>query len=99
MPDTETTGQDWDCTAYGPEGRSFGALCFRSGQLGARACGSLAECEQVMEAERQRVYARIQEGAAAADPDMVYLAGEFTSPDQLLNADSPAGPESGNPDA
>lgn len=76
--------EDWDCEAYGPEGRGLGALCFVSGALGKRACASPDECHQVMAAERQRVFDRIQEGAAAGDPDMAYLAGEFTSPEQIL---------------
>ncbi len=83
MPET-TPAQQFDCEAYGPEGVSFGAVCFIAGELGARVCASLAECHQVMTAERQRVFRRIQERAAEGDPDMTYLATVFTSPEQLL---------------
>ncbi len=76
-------GDDWLCEAYGPEGREHGVLCFIA-EPGERACASQAECHEVMTAERQRVFRRIQEGAAAGSPDMAYLAGEFTSPGQLL---------------
>ena len=75
---------DFDCDAYGPDGREVGALCFLSGELNTRVCASHAECTAAMTAERQRVFQRIQDGAARGDPDMVYLAGEFTSPEQLL---------------
>jgi hypothetical protein len=74
----------WDCSAYGSEGRKFGALCFVSGALGKRVCGSQAACREVMTAARRRVFSRIQEGAAAGDPDMAYLAEEFSGPEQLL---------------
>ena len=75
---------DFDCTAYGPEGREAGALCFIAGELGKRSCVSLEECRQVMDAERRRVFARIQEQAAAGDPVAAYLASEFTAAEQLL---------------
>lgn len=74
---------DFDCEAYGPEGREFGALCFTAGP-GERSCQSPGECHAVMDAERMRVFRRISEMAAAGDPVAAYLAGEFTSPDQLL---------------
>lgn len=76
----------WSCEAYGddPELREIGAMCFRS--AGPRVCQDLAECGGVMAAERRRVFSRIQELAAGGDPVAVYLAEEFTSPDQLLNA-------------
>ncbi len=85
-----TIEPDFDCEAYGPEGRRMNALCFVA-EPGRRACVSQDECHKVMTAERQRVYARIQEGAAAGDPDMAYLAGEFTSPEQLLGGGVPDG--------
>jgi hypothetical protein len=37
-----------------------------------------------MAAERQRVFARIQELAADGDEVGIYLAGEFASPEDLL---------------
>lgn len=73
----------WDCEAYGPEGIDVGALCFLAEQ-GHRACASKVECRIVMTEQRQRVFNRIQELAATGNPDFIYLAGEFTSPDQLL---------------
>lgn len=88
---TEDPGNDWPCEAYGPKGRELGALCFVSGEPGKRACASRDECHRVMTAERERVFQRIQEGAAAGDPDMVYLAGEFTRPGQLLGGAEAAG--------
>jgi hypothetical protein len=80
-----TDQQTWACDAYGPdpEVRAAGALCFFA-DTGKRLCASLEECREKMTAERQRVWQRIQDGAARGEPDMVYLAGEFTGPDQLL---------------
>jgi len=76
---------DWPCDAYGPdpEVRAAGALCFFA-DTGKRLCASPEECREKMTAERQRVWQRIQDGAARGEPDMVYLAGEFTRPEQLL---------------
>jgi hypothetical protein len=73
----------WDCSAYGPEGRQCDALCFFA-DPGKRSCASPEECREKMTAERQRVWQRIQDGAARGEPDMAYLAGEFASPEQLL---------------
>jgi hypothetical protein len=73
----------FDCTAYGPKGREIHALCFFAAS-GTRSCASLEECREKMTAERQRVWQRIQDGAARGEPDMVYLAGEFQGPEQLL---------------
>lgn len=85
------TGADgWDCEAYGPGGRDFGALCFVAGEAGARVCWSPLECHLTMAAERQRVWQLIQE-RAAGDPDMAYLAGEFTEPEQLLGGNDSGG--------
>jgi hypothetical protein len=77
----------FDCEAYGPEGRQFGALCFAAGALTERVCPSLAACQQLMGAERQRVFRRISELAAAGNPDFAYLESVFTSPDQLLGGE------------
>jgi hypothetical protein len=73
----------WDCEAYGPEGIDVGALCFLAEQ-GERACVSRVMCRLVVTGERQRMFSRIQELAAQGDETGTYLAGEFTSPDQLL---------------
>jgi hypothetical protein len=75
---------DFNCEAYGPGQREAGALCFVSGDLGKRVCASQFECHVVMAAERQRVFRRIRELAAAGDPGMAYLAGEFSRPEQIL---------------
>lgn len=85
-------GASWDCEAYGPEGREHGALCFFS--EGARVCATAAECSSRMAGERGRVFGVIRELAEAGDPVGEYLAGEFTSPDQLLGGgdESPVPP-------
>ena len=72
------------CSAYGPDGRDAGAICFVSGEPGKRVCTSAEQCHEVMTAERQRVWQRIQDGAARGDPDLAFLAGEFSDPSQLL---------------
>lgn len=73
----------WHCEAYGPDAAHLGALCF-VGELLAGRCRSADRCREVMTAERERLFARIQELAAAGDPTGTWLAGQFTSPDQLL---------------
>ena len=75
---------EFDCDAYGPEGREAGALCFFAGELGKRVCPSLTMCRGRMDRERRRVFARIQELAAQGDPVGLDLAQAFTSPEQLL---------------
>jgi hypothetical protein len=77
---------DWDCTAYGPEVRAAGALCFFA-ELNERVCASPEECRSSMAAERQRVFRRISELSAAGDPTGVFLEGEFSNPGQLLDND------------
>jgi hypothetical protein len=81
-----SSGTDWPCVAYGPEGLAAGARCFRSAEPGERVCSSRAECEDVMTAERQRVFRRINELAATGDPDFEALDAAFPSPADLLNA-------------
>jgi hypothetical protein len=79
------------CDAYGPGAPSAGTLCFISGASGKRVCESDSECLEVMAAERQRVFDRIRETAAAeGDPITEFLAGEFTVPSQLLGGDDEA---------
>jgi hypothetical protein len=89
---------DWDCTAYGPEGREVNALCFFAA-LGARDCASLDVCRERMTAERQHLWRQIQDGAARGEPDMVFLASEFTAAEQLLGGGViPDGGDEGNGD-
>lgn len=84
----------WTCEAYGDVPTDIGAICFVSGELGKRTCGSQGECAAIMKAERQRVWSRINELAAAGAPDAAYLSAQFPLPGDLLNAsdDGEAGP-------
>lgn len=77
--------RDWHCEAYGPEAAAVGVRCYFESARGA--CALPSECAHNMATERQRVFARINELAAAGDETGAYLSGEFTNPDQLLNAD------------
>jgi hypothetical protein len=86
----------WPCSAYGAEGLGIGALCFLAA-TGERLCQDPHVCAAVMGAERRRVFARIHELAAAGDADAAYLAAEFSSPDQLLNADPGGTPPAQDP--
>jgi hypothetical protein len=76
---------EWDCEAYGPEGRLFSALCFFS--KGGRICASAADCAVAMAIERRRVWQAIHDGARAGDPDMIFLARSFPTPETILNGD------------
>ena len=76
---------EWSCEAYGPEGSKFGALCFVSAVPGTRLCKSAVTCGLQMADQRRRVFARIHELASLGDPDAQYLAGEFPTPEMLLN--------------
>lgn len=58
-------------------------------------CTTEPQCLSRMESERQRVFRRINELAAAGNPTGEFLEGEFTSPDQLLNADRGPGEDNG----
>jgi hypothetical protein len=76
---------EWDCEAYGAKGTEIGVLCFVGPDAGRqRRCPSRDACRSVMWVERRRVFAKITELAAAGDELGVILAGEFSSPDQLL---------------
>jgi hypothetical protein len=86
-----TTGTEWDCEAYGPEPAKIGAVCFRSGELGKRVCADPGECHTAMTAERQRVYGRISELAAAGTPWAADLAETFARPGQLLGGEDEDG--------
>jgi hypothetical protein len=92
---SEADRGEFDCTAYGPEGRELGALCFISSELGKRMCASQAECAAVMDAERRRVFARIQELASQGDPVGIDLAEAFTDPGQLLGGGTGAADDGG----
>jgi hypothetical protein len=74
---------DWDCEAYGPDGRGVGALCFVA-EPGTRRCGSAGECALVMTGARWQLFTTITARAAAGDETSQYLASVFTSPGQLL---------------
>lgn len=89
-----SANEHWDCEAYGPEAAEVGALCFVSGKTGERVCANLDECHEVMAAERQRVFRRINELAAGGDEAGIYLSGEFAGPEQLLGGTG-AEPEAG----
>lgn len=78
-----TTPDHWDCDAYGPEGTTVGALCFLA-PANQRICQTRAECTGRMIVARNRTFNRIHELATAGEPTMQYLAGQFTSPDQIL---------------
>ncbi len=74
---------EWECGAYGPGGLAIGALCHIAARY-ERICGSPLICHVVMTGERERVFALIQEKAAAGDPDFILLAAHFTAPEMLL---------------
>jgi hypothetical protein len=83
--------KDWDCEAYGPDlPADLGNLCFYD--LVER-CTDEAQCHLRMVGTRQQMFRRINELAAAGDPDFEYLAEEFSRPSQLLNPDD--APEDG----
>lgn len=75
---------EWDCEAYGPEGRRLRALCFFA-DAGHRVCESPEDCHEAMTLERQRVFRRINELAAGGSPDFEFLSDEVTTPAQLLD--------------
>jgi hypothetical protein len=76
---------EWPCEAYGPEGAEFGAICFMSAVPGIRLCKSAEVCAAQMDGQRRQAHARIQALAERGDPVGQYLAGEFPTPDMLLN--------------
>lgn len=76
-------GPGWDCEAYGPDGREFGAWCFIADQF-VRTCASQPECHAVTAGARQQMFQRIQALAASGDPVWVLVAKDFTSPDQIF---------------
>lgn len=73
----------WNCEAYGDDGPTVGALCFFA-DVGQRTCTTHAQCRELLVAERQRVWQRMQELAAAGDQAGEHLAEEFTHPEQML---------------
>lgn len=75
----------WPCEAYGFErGEQVGAWCFIAGQLHARVCGTPADCAAAMTLQRQRIFRRMHELAAAGDPVWADLSNDFTNPDQIF---------------
>ena len=82
-----SVNDDWACDAYGAEGGEVGAMCFGSPTTGERVCESLAECMAFMATERQRVFRRVSERAAAGDPVAEMLEAEFAGPDEILGRD------------
>jgi hypothetical protein len=77
------TAADWDCEAYGPEGREHDALCFFA-DAGQRGCLTQAVCRQLMAYERQRLFRRMNEMAAHGNETAAFLAEEFARPEQIL---------------
>ncbi len=77
------SGDGWACEAYGPEAAQDGALCFVA-EPGQRRCADSQECARTMDAERKRVFRRIQELSTTQGSVGAYLETVFTSPDQLL---------------
>lgn len=89
------TGDDWPCEAYGPEGLTFGARCFRAA-VDERVCADPQACARFLTGERQRVYQRIAELAAAGDPAWAYVESQVNGPDELLGGgggESESGPD------
>ena len=74
----------WSCDAYGPEGAAVGAVCFLTAGVGGHKCPTLETCTALMRAERQRVFSRINELAAAGDDVFQELAEEFPTPDTVF---------------
>lgn len=73
----------WICPAYGPDGEEFGAVCF-FGSPGDRACPDSVTCGTSLEAERQRIWRRVNRLADEGDPDFIFLRETFGGPDELL---------------
>lgn len=74
------------CEAYGPELAELteiGDLCFFAEARG-RGCTDADECHRLMAPRRQQLLQRINEMAAHGDEAGVYLAEQFTHPEQLL---------------
>ena len=81
---------EWHCEAYGPDmPAEIGARCFVAPQH-TRACATRDECGRTVAAQRQRMFHRMNELAAAGDQVGTYLADQVTSPDQIFNGDGAA---------
>lgn len=76
-------GSSWTCPAYGPEGVEFGALCFFA-LPGERVCPDVVTCGTSLEAERQRVWRRINRLADQGEPSSIFLRETLNGPDELL---------------
>lgn len=79
---------EWDCEAYGEQGRIIGARCF-VGDSRLMRCRNRDVCHDYMTLERMKLFAAIRKDAAEGDPTSKYLASVFTSPQMLLNANNP----------
>lgn len=75
---TSGTEQDWKCAAYGEDGPPGCFVGFDD------PCHTRQQCETRVSKVRQRVYRGIQERAAHGDPTMARLAGDYTTPDDIL---------------
>ena len=76
----------WPCEAYGPELIARGALCFVA-EAGQRHCSAPQQCAETVDAERKRIFRRVQELSAAGGPHgeaYAYLESVFASPEDLL---------------
>jgi hypothetical protein len=73
----------WICPAYGPDGIEFGAVCF-FGLSGERSCPDAVTCETSLQAERQRIWRRINRLADQGEPSSVFLRDSFSGPEDLL---------------
>jgi hypothetical protein len=89
----------WPCEAYGPEGFEFGAICFMSAVPGTRLCKDAGMCGLQMAHQRREAHARMSRLAAEGDPVMQYLAGEFPTPDTLLNGLRETRKDGGEPES
>lgn len=77
------TAPDWPCEAYGPDGLALGLLCFRAHQ-GARKCPDQGTCTAMLDAERNRLWEHIVDGAAHGDPTLTFLRRHIDGPAELL---------------
>lgn len=89
LPPVARPVDHWDCEAYGsdPAVIATGARCYFA-EPHQRKCLDRTQCARAMAAERELVYGRITEMAANGDETGIYLAEQFDSPDQILNADA-----------
>ena len=75
----------WACEAYGRSALQYGMLCFFAA-TDARTCATHAQCHAMMNMERERVWRRLHELAAAGDEDWADVLGDLDGPQDLLRA-------------